>query len=332
MYDGNFSLWCDFIERDFISGEFKELLKNGVFNGATSNPSIFKSAILSSPAYKDQISNFSHKNPKEIYEILATSDIRLAAEAMLKNYVEKDDGFISLEVDPTLSCSAKETYKEGKRLYASIGMPNVMIKVPATDEGFEAMSDLLSKGINVNATLIFSPNQTKNCLEAFKNGTKKFKKRFPGATLPKTVISIFVSRFDRLMDEKFATLNIPTAKLGIYNATKCYYEVQNSGLSNVRALFASTGVKGDSLRPSYYVDELMFENSVNTAPLNTIKEFLKGEKKVIKPVSDEIINEFFDLLKQKEIDIKEIYKELLEDGLKQFEVAFDEILKNLKGE
>ena len=108
--------------------------------------------------------------------------------------------------------------------------------------------------------------------------------------------------------------------------------MQNFGLSNVRALFASTGVKGDNLKPSYYVDELMFENSVNTAPLNTIKEFLKGEKKVIKPVSDEVINEFFNLLKQKEIDIKEIYKELLEDGLKQFEVAFDEILKNLKGE
>ena len=76
----------------------------------------------------------------------------------------------------------------------------------------------------------------------------------------------------------------------------------------------------------------MFENSVNTAPLNTIKEFLKGEKKVIKSVSDEVINEFFDLLKQKEINIKEIYKELLEDGLKQFEIAFDEILNNLKGE
>lgn len=332
MYEGNFSLWCDFVERDFLGGEFKELLKDGVFNGATSNPSIFKSAILSSPAYKDQISNFSHKNPKEIYEILATTDIRLAAENMLENYVKNDDGFISLEVDPTLCNDAKETYKEGKRLFLAIGMPNVMIKVPATDEGFLAMQKLLAKGINVNATLIFSPKQTKKCLEAFEAGTNKFKKRFPNANLPKAVISIFVSRFDRLMDKKFASLGIPTAKLGIYNATKCYYEVENFRLKNVRALFASTGVKSDELKPTYYVDELMFKNSVNTAPLKTIKEFLKGEKKLIKPESIEKIDEFFNLLKQKNININEIYKDLLEDGLRQFEVAFSEILKNLKEE
>lgn len=330
MYDGNFSLWCDFVEREFIASEFKELLESGVINGATSNPSIFKNAILTSHAYKKQKENFKDKKPKEIYEILATTDIRLAAEAMFKKFVNKDDGFISLEVDPNLSKNSKETCEEGKRLNGAIGMPNTMIKIPATDEGFEAMEKLISKGININATLIFSPKQTKKCLEAFKKGTDKFIKRFPDANLPQAVISIFVSRFDRLLDDKFDKVGLEKAKFGVINATKCYHLVQDANLKNVRALFASTGVKGDDLEKDYYIKELMFANSINTAPLETIKEFIKNKNEVKKPLSKEKVDKFFDSVEKAGFDIKEIYNELLNDGLKQFEVAFDEILESLK--
>ncbi|MSN95656.1 transaldolase [Campylobacter sp. FMV-PI01] len=330
MYDGNFSLWCDFVERDFIGGEFKELLNNQTINGATSNPSIFKSAILNSSAYLKQKEDFKHKKAKDLYEILATTDIKLAAQAMLKNFANKDDGFISIEVDPNLSDNANATYEEGKRLYGKIAMPNVMIKIPATEAGFEAMSDLMSKGVNINATLIFSPTQTKKCLDAFQSGTEKFKKRFLNADLPQGVISVFVSRFDRLMDDKFNELGIEKSKLGIYNATKCYHLIQEANLPNVRTLFASTGVKGDDLKASYYIDELMFKNAINTAPLETIKAFLEKKQEIKEPANQKILDEYFANLEKNEICMKDVYSKLLSDGLNQFEIAFDEILKSLK--
>lgn len=330
MYNGNFSLWCDFVERDFIDSEFKELLEKNIINGATSNPSIFKNAILNSTAYAEQKENFKDKESKEIYEILATTDIRLAAEVMFKNFVNKDDGFISLEVDPNLSFDSKETYKEGKRLNSIIGMPNVMIKIPATKAGFNAMQKLIAKGINVNATLVFSDEQTKNCLKAFENGTEKFKKRFPNANLPKAVISIFVSRFDRMLDEEFEKKGIEKSKLGIINATKCYKIIQDEQLENVRALFASTGVKGDNLEKDYYIKELMFENSINTAPLETIKEFIKNKNDLKQPMSKKEIDDFFDNVTKHGFDMDKIYDKLLDDGLRQFEIAFDEILKSLQ--
>lgn len=324
MYSGNFSLWCDFVERDFIKGELKDLISSGTVNGATSNPAIFKSSILSSSAYKDQKECFKDYKPKEIYEILATTDIRLAARNLLKNYIQEDGGFISIEVDPRLSGDESGSYKEGKRLYNAIGMPNVMVKIPATKDGYGAMSSLLARGININATLIFSPKQTKECLEAIKEGTKLFNKRFGlEATLPSAVISIFVSRFDRLLDEGLDGND--RGKVGIYNATKCYHIIQEANLSNTKALFASTGVKGDEYPKSYYIDELMFENSINTAPLDTIKTFIAGDKKLKTPISLDEVDKFLN-----NIDMKSAYSKLLSDGLKQFEVAFDEILKALE--
>ena len=263
MYDKalNFSLWCDFLERDFIDKDFDELIKKGVINGATSNPAIFKNAILSSPAYDAAKEEFRKKEPKKLYEILATADIRSAAESLLKNFINGDDGFVSIEVDPYFADDAEAMYREGKHLYSTIGMPNVMIKIPATKAGYEAMRDLLKKGISVNATLVFSPEQTIKCIEAIKEGIAGFRRYFPKASLPKTVISIFVSRFDRLLDEKMAAAGLPTSKIGIMNAAKCYNIIAKENLNYVKPLFASTGVKGDDLPKDYYVSELMYPSS-----------------------------------------------------------------------
>jgi len=245
MYDKalNFSLWCDFLERDFIDKDFDELIKKGIINGATSNPTIFKNAILSSSAYDAAKEEFRKKEPKKLYEILATADIRSAAESLLKNFINGDDGFVSIEVDPYFADDTEAMYREGKHLYGTIGMPNVMIKIPATKAGYEAMRDLLKKGISVNATLVFSPEQTAKCIEAIKEGIAGFRRYFPKASLPKTVISIFVSRFDRLLDEKMAAAGLPAGQIGIMNAAKCYNIIAKENLNYVKPLFASTGVK-----------------------------------------------------------------------------------------
>lgn len=330
MYNNmKFSLWCDFIEREFIDGEFKALLERNIINGATSNPAIFKNAFSTGKDYAHSIETSKKRYPKEIYELLATQDIKMAACKMIKNYANDDDGFVSIEVDPNFSDDTDATIAEGIRLYNTIKMPNVMIKIPATKDGYEAMSALMAQGISVNATLIFSPEQAKNCLEAFKEGTKAYEKRFINTPLPKGVISIFVSRFDRLLDTKMAQMNLPKSQIGIMNATKIYHIIKDEALCNVRALFASTGVKGNELRADYYVRELMFEDSINTAPIETIREFIRHEADMKIPSSKENIESFFEVVKNADIDMNAVYRDLLSDGLKAFVTAFDEILNSL---
>ena len=257
MYNNDlkFSLWCDFVERSFLEGEFGELIANNVVNAATSNPSIFQSAFLGSPAYAEDKAKLQGKSAKEMYEALAISDIQLAAQKLLLSYEKGDDGFISIEVDPFLCDDTEATVEEGKRLFKAIGYPNVMIKVPATEAGFSAMEALLSEGINVNATLIFSDAQTKECLKAFAGANQTLVKKGV-QKLPQAVISIFVSRFDRKLDDALKKIDFVTSRVGVMNAMRCYELIQNAKLHNVRTLFASTGVKGDKLSPDYYIKEL----------------------------------------------------------------------------
>ena len=323
--DLKFSLWCDFVERSFLDGEFVELLEKKIVNGATSNPAIFKSAILTSRAYKDDIKALAGKSAKEKYEVLATKDIKKAAKRLLPLYEKGDDGFISIEVDPFLCDDTQGTIKEGKRLFEQIGMPNVMIKVPATPAGYEAMSALMSMGVNVNATLIFSVGQTQKCLEAFSRGKNLFK----GQKLPNAVISVFVSRFDRKLDKELEKLDLPTAKVGIYNAIKVYELIEGYGLDNVRTLFASTGVKGDDLEADYYIRGLLLRNSINTAPLNTIKYFINSNKNVGKAKVNDDINNFFSKLEDKGIKMDKVCDDLIEENLQSFKDAFKEILNAL---
>ncbi|MGP1485179.1 MAG: transaldolase [Campylobacter sp.] len=332
MFNENikFSLWCDFIERDFLDGKFQTLIHKNIINGATSNPAIFKSAFSTSNAYKSVIAENSRKGAKEIYELLATQDIKVAADKMLQNYTDDNDGFVSIEVDPNFCDNTSATIDEGVRLFNTIAMPNVMIKIPATKSGFEAMSVLMSKGINVNATLIFSAEQAKGCLEAFETGSEIYKKRFPNTRLPKGVISVFVSRFDRFLDDIMRQNSLPTGQIGIMNATKIYKIIQAKGLSNVRALFASTGVKGDDLPKDYYIKELLFKNCINTAPLETIEAFIQTKSQEKEIATDDSIEKFFEVIARAKIDMEKVYKDLLNDGLRQFVVAFEDIMKNLK--
>ncbi|RUM69040.1 MAG: transaldolase [Sulfurospirillum sp.] len=329
--EGRFSLWCDFVERSFLKSGFRKLLDEKIVNGATSNPAIFKNAFLSSPAYHEDITKLRGKDPKTVYEILAIKDIQSSADLLLNLYEKGDDGFISIEVDPSLCDDAEGTIEEGVRLFRAIDRPNVMIKVPATEAGYMAMEALLARGINVNATLIFSPKQAQNCMEAFAQGSSAFSDLNPQKALPKAVVSIFVSRFDRKMDAIFVEKEIPTGLLGVYNATKIYHDIQKWALPNVRALFASTGVKGEDLPKAYYVTELLYDDSINTAPLETIEALVQtGIKETRAPIDEEIIDNFFLLLEESGIDIKAIYDSLLEEGLDAFKIAFKEILNELE--
>lgn len=322
--DIQFSLWADFIERDYLDGEFKELISKKIINGATSNPAIFKNAILTSPAYKEQLASLSG-SAKDKYEALAITDIQKAADILKPLYDLDDDGFVSIEVDPNLCDDAKATIAEGKRLYSAIGRENVMIKVPATPAGFEAMEALSAQGIHVNATLVFSLSDAMSSARAFAKGAE----RAPTRTY--TVISVFVSRVDRLLDEKMKAAGLAPGKLGIYNAARIYNIISTMNVPFCRVLFASTGVKGDDYIPSYYVDQLIGTSCINTAPIETIQAFVSHADKSEKlPLNEAEIDTHLASLEPADIDFEKALSQLKEDGLKQFKDAFSQILKELE--
>lgn len=322
--DLKFSLWADFIERDYLDNEFRELIDAKIINGATSNPAIFKNAILNSPAYLEQLKTLEDLEPKQKYEAVAIYDIQKAADILRPLYDNGDDGYVSIEVDPHLCDDAEGTIEEGKRLFATIERPNVMIKVPATDAGYKAMEVLTSEGIPVNATLIFKKEQAFSCAEAFKKGVAKH------GTKVDTVISIFVSRIDRALDKHLEENGVEVALSGIYNTAAIYSEIEAMQVEGCRALFASTGVKDDSLPGHYYVENLLAYNSVNTAPIDTIKAYNEnGSKEKALPIDPKVIENHFGKLADIGIDFDAVLTGQVEDGLEAFKDAFQEILEAL---
>lgn len=322
----SFSLWCDFVEREFLVGEFRAMIEKGEIKGATSNPAIFASAILNSPAYKKSIEKLRGLSAKEIYENLAFSDIKSAATSLLPLWERnKNDGFISIEIDPTLCDEAGKSIDEGRRIFERINMPNVMIKVPATEAGYEVMSVLYADKININATLVFSTSQAQKCLNALGMSDND------SEITPKAVISVFVSRFDRFVEGAESSANkVDSAtflldsapKLGIYNAIKCYKIIENFSNPHIRTLFASTGVKGGALPASYYVTNLLLPNTINTAPLGTIKDFVAQKREFVEVPKN--IDEFL-----ANFEVEKIAQKLLNDGLEAFKIEFEKLLKSI---
>jgi len=171
------SIWLDNINRSMIeSGKLKELINQGL-RGMTSNPTIFDKAISASTDYDEEILQLSkgEKTTFQIYDDLTIKDIQDAADLFLPTYQETDglDGYVSLEINPHLAFYTNETIEEGKRLYQKVNCPNVMFKVPATDEGFKAIEELISSGISVNVTLIFSLEQYIKTAQAYISGIKR---------------------------------------------------------------------------------------------------------------------------------------------------------------
>ena len=315
------SIWVDYLERNFLDTEFKELVKNGLVNGITSNPAIFANAITKSDAYKNDIEKLKNKPSEEIYEELAIKDIQKACDVLNEKYEKGDDGFASIEVNPKLANDYKGTINEALRLVDKIQKDNLMIKIPATEAGYKAMDELAKKGININATLVFSPTQAMKCAEALSNLPKN----------KKGVISVFVSRFDRELNNKLANANLSKDRIGFFNAIKIYNQINEKNLENVRVLFASTGVKQDYLNPDYYVEQLNLENTVLTLPLDVINYIKDKELNEAFHFQTKHIDAFFSYLSPANISMQKTYEKLMNEGLKAFEDSFSNMLNSLKG-
>ncbi|GAB0172405.1 transaldolase [Helicobacter trogontum] len=320
------SIWCDFIERSFLQGEFKELVAQGKVQGATSNPSIFAQA-LKSESYHSSINELKQagKKPKEIYETLAIEDIKMASQILMPLFLENpQNGLISIEIDPFLSNDINASIDEGVRLWHEINAKNVMIKVPATQSGYTIMEHLMLRGINVNATLVFTKEQSRRVLQAFQKAN----------TQAQGVISVFVSRFDRAIDLQLKDDSL-RGKYGIANAIAIYKDfLSQKPQQNYRILFASTGVKEKNAiynDEGYYVYPLAFENCVNTLPLQTLHAL---QMQNLKAPSMQQIASFDDLeiaasLEEMDINLVDIEEKLLQEGLKSFETSFNDMLNSL---
>lgn len=360
------SVWLDFIERGLIaSGELTRLIEQDGLRGVTSNPAIFEKTISGSPVYDEAIgkillekreprgSSGSFKDPltpKSVYERLAVADIQAAAMALEPVYhaTEGRDGYVSLEVSPHLARDTELTIEEGRRLWKAVGKPNLMIKVPATSEGVPAIRHLISEGINVNVTLLFSTEMYVKVAEAYMSGLESLAKRGGRISRVASVASFFISRIDTLVDARLNAVSAQAAsgiqgRVAIANA-KLTYQVYKrlldlprwkalvaKGAQPQRLLWASTSTKNPNYRDVLYVEELIGKDTVNTLPPATLEAF--RDHGIARPSLEEDLDSaraVLDQLRGVGISLSEVTDQLLTDAVRLFVEPFDQLLGSIE--
>ncbi len=345
------SPWMDYIRRDlFASGKLQALIDNDGISGVTSNPSIFEKAIAHSDQYQDAIMEFSgHEDidAKAIFESLEASDIKNTADILRPVYdsTKRRDGYVSMEVSPRLGHDAEGTLHEARRLWAMVDRPNLLVKVPATEECISVIEQLISEGINVNVTLLFSQVTYKQVALAYIKGLETRAAAGKDISGIASVASVFVSRIDALVDDLIDKnadneLQECKGKIAIANSRLCYQiykELFNGerwdtlvkqGADSQRLLWASTSTKNPAYKDTLYMETLIGPDTVNTIPpatmdafrdhgevANTLENDIQGAKEVIQKVEDAGIL------------MSKVNEQLVKEGLMQFVVAFDSLLK-----
>lgn len=352
------SVWLDYIRRSLItSGELKRLIKDDGLRGVTSNPAIFEKAITGSSDYTKALKALEKEkglDAKARYERLAIQDIQDAANELQPVYKRTKcrDGYVSLEVSPHLARDTPGTIEEARRLWKSVGRRNVMIKVPATPEGIPAIHQLISEGINVNVTLLFSQQAYERVAEAYVSGLHTFAVNGGDVSKVASVASFFISRIDTAIDSLIsarlkdstddrllALLHSLMGKVAIANAKLTYQlyqhiyagqnweDLKNKGAMTQRVLWASTSTKNPNYRDVLYVEELIGPETVNTIPLATFDAFRNhGRARTSLLENVEEAQDTMDTLDQVGISMEEVTEKLLEDALRLFNEPFDKLL------
>jgi transaldolase/glucose-6-phosphate isomerase len=362
LLDYGQSVWLDYIRRSLItSGELKRLIQEDGLRGVTSNPAIFEKAIAGSMDYKDLLSAASSQklDAKTLYEKIAVRDIQDAADSLRSIYEKskKRDGYVSLEVSPTLARDTKGTLEEAHRLWKAVNRPNVMIKVPAAPEGIPAIRQLISEGINVNVTLLFAQSAYEQVAEAYIQGLEARAGKKGPLDGVASVASFFISRIDTLIDAMLSDklkasteareqglLRSLMGKVAIANAKLTYQKYRElfsgprwqalakKGAQTQRVLWASTSTKNPNYRDTIYVEELIGADTVNTIPPATFDAF--REHGQLRQSLTERLDEAHDTMESLErvgISMKAATEKLLDDGVKLFEDAFVKLLKAVDG-
>ena len=349
------SIWYDNISREMIaSGELKELVDLGV-SGLTSNPTIFDKAISGSSDYDDQLVDLARTGASddEIYATLVIKDIRAAAELLRPAYDRTDgaDGYASLEVNPHLAHDTDGTIAEGRRLFAALDRPNVLVKVPATAEGMPAIRKLIGEGINVNVTLTFSLKAYRKVREAYISGLEDLDGSGGDVSRVASVASFFVSRVDTAVDaqlgaragegenramELVGKAAIANAKLAYRDfkenfAGERFGRLRSKGARVQRPLWASTSTKNPAYSDIMYPEALIGPDTVDTMPEVTLRAVLDHGVAVSRLEEDlQGAEEIFRSLEEVGVSMEQVTAQLLVDGVKLFADSFDSLMRNIK--
>ena len=335
-------IWLDNLSRSLVqSGELAQFLADGVC-GVTSNPAIFQKAFSGDALYTPEIAALKQQNqsPQAIYETLAIADVQAACDVCRAEYDSSNGktGFVSLEVSPELSHDVVRTIAEAQRLWAAISRPNAMIKIPATDAGLEALTALVASGINVNLTLLFSRKQTLKAYAAYTAGLTQLAANGGNLAQIQVVASFFISRIDNALDGTLpehlrGKIAIALAKAAYqdwhdYFASPQFAALAAQGAHRASLLWASTGVKN----PDYpaTLDALIGEHTINTVPDATLKAFI-ATGTAARTLPENIPAALAQLAEAEKlgIDLETLATRLQNDGLKQFEEAFEKLLAPL---
>jgi transaldolase len=358
------SIWLDNLTRNLIvSGELREMIETRGLLGITSNPAIFEKAIAGNAIYDADIESGirAGKSLIDIYESLIFTDIRDACDIFMPVYQQSNglDGYISIEVPPTIARNTEDTIREARRYCKEIGHDNVMIKIPGTPEGLPAVEQMISEGTNVNVTLLFSVQSYVDTAWAYISGLEKFAAAGGDVSKVASVASFFLSRIDIAIDAQLdSMLAEPTlsaerrqkleslkGKIAIANAKMAYQEYKKiltsdrwqalaaKGASMQRLLWASTGTKNPDYNDVMYVDELVGADTVNTLPPQTIEACF--DHCDVAPRIDSNVQEatqMLALLNDPEVNINldRVMEELLADGINKFVQPFESLMKSLQ--
>jgi len=359
------SIWMDNLNRDLIqSGELVEMIQSRGLRGLTSNPAIFEKAIAGNVIYDADIEAGARagKSVEEIYESLVFDDIRHACDIFRPIYEETDglDGYVSIEVPPSIAHDTQGTIQEAIRFYREIDRANVMIKIPGTPEGLAAVEKVIAEGINVNVTLLFSVDSYEETAWAYIRGLEARVAQGQEIHKISSVASFFLSRIDsnidKRIDEKLKTigsddlgeearLKAVKGKVAIANAKIAYQKFKEiiqsdrwkalsaKAANPQRLLWASTSTKNPEYNDVMYVDELVGPNTVNTLPPATI-EACADHCDVDNRIETDVDKAYqlIASLKDPDIDINldEVMDELIVEGIDKFVQPFDSLMKSLK--
>jgi transaldolase/glucose-6-phosphate isomerase len=355
------SIWYDNIRRAMlVSGDLAKKIEEDDLRGVTSNPTIFEKAITGSNDYDEQLRQLvqAGKSVTEIYEDLVVEDIGKAADILKPVYDKTDgvDGYISLEVNPGLAYKTQETIEEADRLFQRLGRKNVMIKIPAAQEGLPAIEEAIYRGININVTMIFSIENYEQVAEAFIKGLERRAAEGKPVDHIASVASFFVSRVDTAIDtdleykarhaetpEEKARLESLLGRAAVANAKLAYAKYKEifhgerfaalkaKGAQVQRQLWASTGTKNPKYSDVLYIDNLIGPETVNTVPPATYTAIRDHGKVAL--TLEEGLDECRTLVKELGeigIDLKAVTEKLQKDGLSSFVTSFSTLAESIE--
>jgi transaldolase / glucose-6-phosphate isomerase len=360
LQDYGQSVWLDYMQRHLItSGELQRLITEDGLRGMTSNPAIFEKAIAGSTDYAEALKALSgrHLDAVGLYEQLAIHDIQDAADILRPVYEDtrRGDGYVSLEVSPHLAHDTQGTIREAKRLWQTLGRPNVMIKVPATPAGLPAIEQLISEGLNINVTLLFAQEVYERVAEAYIAGLERLASQGGDASQVASVASFFISRIDTAVDAQVTArlraaksaqertlLRSLLGKVAIANGRLTYQRFKAifqgarwealavKGARKQRVLWASTSTKNPQYRDVMYVEELIGADTVNTMPPATMEAF-RDHGRVRASLEDDLegARDTMEILAQVGISMTEVTDKLTDEGVRLFAEPFDKLLDAL---